>query len=292
MKLKIRGKLIAGFGVILLLMSALSFNSYWEIRAVDRIQTRVTELRQPTVITGLNFNNAINITLAGLRGYMILGGETSKAELFKKVRQDGWDLIDQSVAELDEYAKSWTDPTNIERLAELKPVIEEFRAAQQEIEDISHTSSNIESLDILFTLGAPEAKQVITAISNIVNLEADLPATPERKKLLKLLADSRGSFALGLASIRAKLLSGDEKFKKEFAKHWKTNEARFKELQAQSSLFNEQQKPFWEQYQQSRAKFSVLPEKMFASRGSKDWNKANYWLATKAAPRAKKLSKF
>ncbi len=292
MKLSIKGKLITGFSIILLLMSILSFNSYIEIRAIDHTQTRVTELRQPTVITSLNFNNGINMTLAGLRGYMILGNAPEKGELFKNVRKNGWQIIDTSIAELDQFAKSWTDPANIERLEALKPILEEFRIAQQEIEDIAHQPSNIESLNILLTKAAPEAKSVISAISNMLNIEAELPATSDRKRLLKLLADSRGSFALGLASIRAYLLSGNTSFKNEFEKHWQTNQQRFDQLKQNSELFSTQQLPFWEQYQQARATFSGLPNTMFASRSSKEWNKANYWLGVKAAPKAKQIEEI
>lgn len=289
MKLKIKGKLVVGFSVILLLMSALSLDSYWEIRAIDRIQTRITELRQPSVITGLNLNNAINITLAGLRGYIILGVDPDKADIFKKVRADGWATIDNSILEMDEFATAWTDPTNIERLAELKPIIEEFRIAQQQIEDIAHQSKNIESLDILFTQAAPEAKRVISALSQLVNLEAQLPATDERKKLLKTLADSRGSFALGLASIRAYLLSGDQNFKNEFEKHWQTNTERFSLLSKNAHLFSQEQQALWQDYQKARQTFATLPQQMFSSRNSEQWNKANYWLASKAAPKAKQI---
>ena len=273
-------------------MSILSFNSYIEIRAIDHTQTRVTELRQPTVITSLNFNNGINMTLAGLRGYMILGNAPEKGELFKNVRKNGWQIIDTSIAELDQFAKSWTDPANIERLEALKPILEEFRIAQQEIEDIAHQPSNIESLNILLTKAAPEAKSVISAISNMLNIEAELPATSDRKRLLNLLADSRGSFALGLASIRAYLLSGNTSFKNEFEKHWQTNQQRFDQLKQNSELFSTQQLPFWEQYQQARATFSGLPNTMFASRSSKEWNKANYWLGVKAAPKAKQIEEI
>ncbi len=288
-RMKIKGKLITGFSIILVLMSVLALNSYVEINAITTTQTRVTELRQPTVITGLNFNNGINITLAGLRGYMILGKDPAKAELFKKARSDGWKLIDSSIKELDEYAKSWTDPVNIERLAAIKPIIEEFRVAQQQIEDIAHDRSNVESLEILFTKAAPEAKIIITALGSMIDIESKLAATPERKQLLKLLADSRGSFALGLASIRAKLLSGDDYFKKEFEKHWKTNQERFEQLTKAAPLFNAEQLTLWQEYQNSRKTFSSLPIQMFDSRGSAQWNKANYWLGSEAAPRAKKI---
>jgi methyl-accepting chemotaxis protein len=124
----------------------------------------------------------------------------------------------------------------------------------------------------------------------MIDQEAELEATPERKLLLKLMADSRGSFALGLASIRAYLLSGDNTFRKNFESRWAVNQERFKQLSDSSHLFTSSQKSAWETYSTYIEEFGPIPPKMFLLRSSNDWNKANYWLGTKAAPRAEKIT--
>ncbi len=62
---------------------------------------------------------------------------------------------------------------------------------------------------MLLTQAAPRAIKILEAVTGLINVEKTLPPTAERKALLALLADSRGSMATGLASIRAYLLCGD-----------------------------------------------------------------------------------
>jgi methyl-accepting chemotaxis protein len=100
------------------------------------------------------------------------------------------------------------------------------------------------------------------------------------------LADSRGSFAVGLANIRAYLLSGDSQFADKFQAKWTINETRYQQISNMTSLFSSQQLKAWNTYKNLRTEFAPLPEKMFKLRSNKDWNLANYWLASKAAPKA------
>lgn len=167
--------------------------------------------------------------------------------------------------------------------------MDEFRQAQQEVEDISHQPENIPAVKMLLTQAAPQAKKITTAITTLIDEEALLETTPERKQLLKLLADSRGSFSLALANIRAYLLSGDKQFADKFRDKLKINEIRFKQISEMAYLFDEKQMSAWETYKRERALFISLPEKMIELREAKDWNKGNYLLGNKAAPLAKKI---
>ncbi|MCW9048122.1 MAG: methyl-accepting chemotaxis protein [Gammaproteobacteria bacterium] len=288
-KITIQNKLFAGFGLILILTALASINSLTSLNNTQKVQHRLVDLRLPSVLAGLQISDGIHLTLAGLRGYMILGENEVSAQKFKAERLRGWELIDTAINQMDEFSSHWTNPENINRLNEVKKHISIFRQKQQKIEDISHTSENIPSFNLLLSEAAPKAKEVINAITSLINEESYLPATTQRKHLLKLLADSRGSFALGLANIRAYLLTGDMTFANNFKSKWKVNEARFGQISKISSLFNEKQKTFWNNYKTSRASFAPLPAKMFSLRSAKNWNLANYWLETEAAPKAKSI---
>jgi len=127
---------------------------------------------------------------------------------------------------------------------------------------------------------------MIIALGAIIDEEVKLSSTPERKKLLKNLADTRGSFAVGLANIRAFLLTGDASFRDSFMKKWQVNENRVGEINKVSHLLNSIQAKQWKSFVSLRNEFAPLPPEMFELRLAADWNKANYWLGTKAAPRA------
>jgi len=286
MKLTIQNKLFIGFGVVLLIIALVSINNIIKMGGISGAEHRLIDLRLPTVMAGQKLTDGIHLSLAGLRGYMILGKDPEAARKFKAERQRGWKQIDEAVQAMDEFSKNWTDPKNVELFNKMKGKTEEFRTAQQEVEDISHTPGNIPAFNMLLTEAAPRASSILAAVTTIIDEESKLSATAERKKLLKLLADSRGSFAVGLANIRAYLLSGDTRFADKFRAKWKVNEARFKQISRVTGLFNATQTRAWNTYKSQRAEFSPLPSKMFKLRSGKDWNLANYWLGTKAAPKA------
>ncbi|MEH6357907.1 MAG: methyl-accepting chemotaxis protein [Pseudomonadales bacterium] len=288
-KLTITQKLVWGFGLILGLVVLTSATTYKSSSDVKNIQQRMINLRYPTVMAGKDLINGINNSLAALRGYMILGADPAKAMAMKQQRVSAWNDIDQSLASFEEFSKTWTDPANIDRLRLLKTSVTAFRKAQQEVEDISHTNANITSYTMLLNEAAPRASILIAALGAIIDKEESLPATRVRKQLLKNLADTRGSFAVGVANIRAYLLSGDEAFRSNFQAKWRVNENRVARINKSHALFSSSQAAQWSKFIRIRKEFAVLPEQMFASRSAPDWNKANFWLGSKAAPRAQEI---
>jgi len=289
MKLTIQNKLFMGFGAVLLLVALVSINNIIMMSTISEVEHRLIKLRLPTVMAGMEVIDGVHLSLAGLRGYMILGKDPEAARKFKAERQRGWDEIDQAVQKMDEFSKTWTDPQNVEMLNEMKGLIAEFRTAQQQVEDISHTLENIPALKMLLIEAAPRAAKALVAVTSLIDEEASLKASPERKKLLKLLADCRGSFAIGLANIRAYLLSGEPRFVDNFHAKWKIHEARFKQISDMTSLFNARQARAWNTYKTTLAEFAPLPDKMFKLRTAKDWNLANSWLGARAAPKAEAI---
>ncbi len=289
LKLTIGKKLGLGFGVLVALIVASSTITYYELSELNNTESLVVDLRYPTMIAGRDMVNGMNHSLAGLRGYMILGADPAKAEVFKKDRADAWKEIDDALKQMEAFAVNWTDPANIEYLNQVKKEVAGFRIAQQEVEDISHTDENIPSFNMLQVEAAPRAGKMLAAVTAIIDEESTLEATPERKALLKDMADTRGSLAVGFANIREYLLSGDTKFQGNFEKKWAINEKVFEIIQGKLGLFTATQREQWDIYAANRKDFAPLPGKMFASRGEPDWNLANYWLGTKAAPRAKAI---
>lgn len=271
-------------------MSISAIVTYSLIIENEEVQSRVVNLRMKTVLLGKDIVNGVNQSLAGLRGYMILGADPKKAQAMQNTRQKAWNSMETAIKDFDILAKNWTVPTNIERLKSIKNELMLFKVAQQEIESISHSENNIPSYQLLLTEAAPRAGQMLKSISAIIDEESTLKATTARKLLLKNLADARGSFAIGLANIRAYLLSGDNTFKNTFDEKWQINEKIVNIINRnQIDLFTTSQIKLWQEFTAVRNEFENIPAQMFTLRSADDWNKANYWLGTKAAPRANKI---
>jgi methyl-accepting chemotaxis protein len=289
--LNIGNRLIAGFAVVTIILAIAVGTSIWKIGDIDSRSTRIVELRMPTAAASSNMVKNIYASLATLRGYMLTGGAGMKAQ-----RADVWANIDKTIAEMDELSKSWTNPKNVENLQIFRGVVNEFRSAQKQVEDIAKTPQEQPATLMLVTDAAPRAAVMIKSISAMIDMElsegagGSKPGTPaERLQLLGMMADVRGTLGLGLANIRAYLLTGDQKFVGNFHTLWKKNQSRFADLTGAVKLLTPTQKTAFDTFSAKLREFSPLPAKMFEIRGSKKWNMANYLLVSEAAPRAGKL---
>ncbi len=278
--LKLGSKLSIIFVLILIATSGGSYNAINNIEETAVTVERITQIRVPTAQSSMTMLNGLNQALASLRGWMLLGKEGFRDERLKVWKQD----IEPAQALMQEKAKTWTNPENIERLNRINELLPKFKQAQQEIEDIAQTTDNIPAIKMLFDQAAPQAGIMVKSITAMIDLEAGLSSTTERKQLLGIMADVRGTIGLGLANIRAYLLSGDQKFKQKFDVLWAKNIRRYKDLKDNVHLLGVKQTTAFEALDKARTAFMPLPPKMFQLRGGKDWNLANYWLGTKAAP--------
>ncbi|MCK5263635.1 MAG: HAMP domain-containing protein, partial [Gammaproteobacteria bacterium] len=286
--MKLPVKIGLGFGtMVLLLVAAISITIY-QVDQTSKLTDRMVELRVPTAQASLGMLNGVQESLAGLRGWMLLGNP-----VFKDARANAWDKwIDPSLAIMEEKSKSWTNVENVKRLADMKISIEKFRQYQKEIEDIAQTLEEEPAMKILFEDAAPRATKLASLITKMIDLEGKQGADKTRKAILYMMADVRGTTGLGLAAIRAYLLSGDEKFVAEYNKLWTKNTRRFKDLGRNYANLSAAQKDAYSEFKKIRGEFDPLPPKMFKIRGGKEWNVANYWLGTKAAPEAAKITKI
>ena len=283
--LKLGIKIGGGYTFMGLILISIVLITIWQVNRVAEINNRIMELRAPTARSSLMMLNGINHSLAALRGWMILGKDKFKTE-----RNQAWKTeIEPSLQALKAFAENWTNPENIERLKEIESVLSEFEKAQQEIEDIAQSKDNVPSVKMLLTEAAPQAAIMSSQITRMIDLEKQQPGTPERKNLLGMMADVRGTTGLGLAAIRAYLLSGESSFKDQFDTLWAKNSKRFKDLKQATFLLTPEQQKAFDSFEKAREIFVPLPQKMFASRHGADWNRANNWLGTKAAPRGAKL---
>ena len=284
-RITVTQKLVIGFTTVGMIMILIVGIAVWQIQHALSLSQRIVELRVPTARGSATVLTGIHHALSGLRGWMILGKDK-----FKSDRAVAWSQeIKPSIETLQGFSKNWTNPKNVESLREVEGLLAQFERAQQEIEAISHTPENIPSVQMLFDEAAPQAAIISKNITRMIDLEAKEAATKERKKLLGMMADVRGSFGLGLANIRAYLLSGEEQFKTKFETLWSKNERRFNDLRQNSALLTREQKRSFELLSGARKIFAPLPAKMLGMRGQKDWNLANHWLGTKAAPSGKRL---
>lgn len=281
LKLSVRNRLIGGFAIVSLFLVVAVGTTLLSVSSVANKTNTIVDLRVPTAEASASMVNNINSSLATLRGWMLTGNDN-----FKLQRAGVWRNIDSDKDKMDKLAATWTNPDNVSKWEEFKVVLEEFRTAQKQVEEIANSPAQTPATVILVNDAAPRAAIIVTNITAMIDLEAKEGASASRKALLGMMADVRGTMGLSLANIRAFLLTGDPKFQTKFDGLWAKNERRFTDLSKQKKLMTAKQRKAFDELSAARAEFAPLPQKMFEIRGSDKWNMANYTLVKEAAPRA------
>jgi methyl-accepting chemotaxis protein len=280
-KFNIGGRLILGFTSVAILFTIVVGIVSVNLRSIEEDIGRVESLRVPTAAASTRMIKNVYASLASLRGWMLTGAPKYKTE-----RAAIWLEMEQTRAEIDTLSSRWTNPKNVEKWRKFGGVLTEFKEAQAKVEAIANSPEQFPATKVLLNKAAPAAVVMISMITKMIDLELSLEATPERKQLLGVMADIRGTLGVGLANIRAFLLTGETKFKSKFEKLWVKNSRRFRDLKERVGLLTVEQGKYFDKFKTMRAQFTKLPAKMFALRGSPQWNLANYTLVQEAAPRA------
>lgn len=213
MKLKIGSRLILGFCATALILAITVGVTLFEINNIGNISHRIVELRTPTATASQALVNNINASLAALRGYMLVGAESFKIE-----RAAVWKDITKVSTQMDGFSKHWTNPKNVEAWNEMKQTLAEFKTAQALVEKTAKSPDEQPAVKILITEAAPKAAIVVKSITDMIDEEQTLESSPERKSLLGMMADVRGTMGLSIANIRAYLLTAERKFTENFSK--------------------------------------------------------------------------
>ena len=284
LNLNIRGRLILGFSVLCALLAVVVGTTIFKVRAINESTSRTVNLRVPTAMAASDLVAGVYASLASLRGWLITGNDTFKAE-----RANLWKEIQRYGASMDSLAIHWTVEQNKTDWKIAKPLLDELRSAQEKAEAIAHTIDEQPAAKMLATEAAPLAKLMLQKATVIIDEEGGIASTDTRKSLLIGFADLRGSMAMAIGAIRAYLLTADVTFKSEFEQLWALNQKKFDALEKRRSEMTSGQLTAFDALISARAKFAPLPQKIFEISASDRWNMAQWFLTNEAAPRANKL---
>ena len=281
LKMRIRGRLISGFLAVCAIIALSTGYTVFAVGGVSTIVDRMVNLRTPVALASTELVGNLYSTLSTLRGYLLTGNLQGKLD-----RKAMWKQMDATAAVFDDMAARFTNPENTRKWAEAKTLLAEFRAAQDKAEAIAFTPDAYPATKLLVTEAGPRIETIFSAITGMINEEEGLEATPERKSLLKAMADTRGNFAAATAQLRMYLLSGEKADKDRFFKPWELFEKGFAAVSAKKHLLSSSELASFEKIAKARAEVAPLHERIFALREAPDWNAPVHILVTEAAPRA------
>jgi methyl-accepting chemotaxis protein len=186
----IRGRLLAGFALICILLAATVGYTVYVMSDVSAHVRQVVGVRAPVAISSTQLVAHLYATLATLRAYLLTGDAKAKQD-----RARIWAELDRTAAELDRMATSFGNPQSSANWTEAKALIAEFRKAQAEAEAVAFTPAAYPATQLLSSEVSPLVTTMFGEVTKMINEEEGLEASAPRKRLLKMLADVRGNLA-------------------------------------------------------------------------------------------------
>jgi methyl-accepting chemotaxis protein len=284
LQLRIGGRLTLGFAALCAVLAVAVGSTIFAVGRVSDAVHRTNDLRAPVALASTQIVADLYATLATLRGYLLTGNPQGKAE-----RAAAWKDVDAVAARFDTLAQRFTTEENKRKWAEVKAQLGEFRAAQDKAEAVAFTPDAFPATKLLTTEAAPLAATMFASLTKMIDDEEKLEATPERKRLMKAMADARGNFASAIAQLRMLLLTGDKTNKDEFLRLWSIFERAVAVVDGGKSLLSPSQRAAFDEFLKAREAFSPLPARVIAIRESPQWNMPVHILASEAQPRANKI---
>ncbi|MBI5463951.1 MAG: MCP four helix bundle domain-containing protein, partial [Ignavibacteriales bacterium] len=162
-------KIGVGFTAVVAVLVVVVLMTMNQVNQVKTINDRIIEVRVPTADAGLNLLSGVNQSLAGLRGYMLLGNDK-----FKDERRNAWDVaIFPAMKQLQELSRNWTSEANKQRFREISELVPQFQKAQEEIEAISKSDSKT-AKEWLGSKAAPTAFAIKERLQKMVSYQREL----------------------------------------------------------------------------------------------------------------------
>jgi methyl-accepting chemotaxis protein len=158
-KLGIRGRLIAGIAVLIVIFVAAIGVTLKETSAIGEESSRNANRVLPVMVASLDIRSGLYKSEMALRNWMMEGNEQSKQE-----RQIAWKEIDEGVAVIDKFP--FVSKTSAEEWTGVKKNLASLKSLQDAVEDSGRTGDDVDQArDRLEREGAP----LMSSLMNVLD---------------------------------------------------------------------------------------------------------------------------
>ena len=137
---------------------------------------------------------------------------------------------------------------------------------------------------------SPVAEVALDQLQGLLNEEESNPIGGDRKRLIKVYADSYNSLANSLSVLRDFLLYGEQEYLDKYNDLIISHQTSVAEIDARIEDINENDVNLWHSFKEMQQMYLPLAGEVIALRQTPDWNKANFLMANNVAPLANQLA--
>lgn len=281
-------QMLIAFGIITFLGIFSNFFVYLNTGSIGQSFTQYSSVSLPLVKANSDLRMAILETQISLKEQIITGNNPQERRNSISARQAAWDDINTHFIQLQQLAQQ-TGFDN-RTLNTIEQNLNQLKAEQKVVSDISNTVDNEPAVKILVTQAIPLAESMVRLLSELIDGELEQESDDERIELFKLLVDSKMSFATAISELRAYLLTREQKNIDGFDQAWFANSDAFVAiLDDYEELFSDEQMTLWESYSEEREKIAPLTILAFEKQASPDANFATKHLREVISPLTKQI---
>lgn len=292
-----------GFGILTLLLVCTICFTLIKVGSVQSTTDELVEKNAPITDATFRISSGLNESLANLRGYLLVGDKSLKdaraanwvsniepasRNLQQLVSTAGGDI--RARHDIDSLTRTHhASLTDEEKVALIVLKLDELKISQEKVERMIEQEESESSTTLMLGQATPLSTKIVTAITALIDEEAEMTASPERRVLLKYMADFRGSFSYALAALQGRLLSGDSQFEQTYQKYWAINQTAYDGIVNNESLLSETQKTNFADLGAALAEFEPLAKKLLSLESNSQASQATAVLSNEAMPVAELL---
>lgn len=273
---------IAFIGMVLLTMALIT------TLVIRSSAVRLARLRGPTARTSLLALSGTNRSLAGLRGWIVLGEPRFLDDLTSAWTDD----IRPALLKLEDLSSDWTNPQNNQRLRELARILDELEAFQRDVARIAQTPGNEPARLLLDKQIRPIADAIVLDVTAMIDAEKKVPSSEPRRQLLGSMADFRAAFILCQVRLVNVIDRGSTDDEELFHDQLDRTREGIAAIVQHQSLLGKNQRQRLLRTQKDLKRYETLSDQALVIRRSDEWNVARYILAADCVPRARRATEL
>ncbi len=277
-------RLTVGFASQLLLFGVVVSMTCWEVGIVRRDAQAVIDLAAPRAQAAMAISSDVNDSLSALRDWMI-GAEAQ----CKAARAQVWDRLGATEATMNRLVA--TDPGSdiAVRWQGVPALLASLRHAEDDVEKVANSPEEQPASTVLSRDVTPLFNVMESQLTAMMDEEARLEATPERKQLIRQLGEFRDPLGPAGSDMRAYLATGDAATRTSFDGFFARARAGHDYLFAHRTLLTTSQAAAMDQVEAAWTQFQPFPARLFAIRGSDGWNVAHRMMRADVLPRVSQV---
>jgi len=203
MRLTIRRKLVAGFGVLILLMFISASVAYVKMHHATELESEIQEVRYPATTSIAVIDSGVSAASAALRGYVLFGIDPNDAAKFRNERAQAWSAAQTSLEQLQGVSSRFTSAEEKDSLSRISSGVADYRAIQDQIEKKAVGQGNddmAQAYDLLKGRAAQSQSDLMGSLNSLLDSERQ----KTNESIAEMTAASRdASLTLWIATLLA-----------------------------------------------------------------------------------------